>query len=174
MPSQLISFYEGGGRDSEGRTIDEILAWDDEQLEYCHDYIQWLFPTDRPSAFNPDAPIVTLADREEFANRSELRGKLKRALLRMLSFYGFACIDAAAGLRIKPGSNWDARKRNWLTPNNHNHLRITRMLTSLVLLGLPVYARAFHVALDRLSHSPEGRAISATSLGFWSTAAGSM
>jgi hypothetical protein len=49
----LLRFYTGG-RDSEGRTLDEILSWDDQELEFCHDYIQWLFPNDVPSGVNSD------------------------------------------------------------------------------------------------------------------------
>ena len=46
--SDLVKFYRGSGTDHAGRTLDEILTWDDAALESVHDYIQWLFP-------NPDA-----------------------------------------------------------------------------------------------------------------------
>jgi Opioid growth factor receptor (OGFr) conserved region len=46
------------GVDSEGRKLAEIWAWDFEELECAHDYIQWLFPLMEVSAFNPDAPLV--------------------------------------------------------------------------------------------------------------------
>ncbi len=58
LTQRIVPFYLGTQRDSEGRTIAEIWAWDFEKLEYIHDYIQWLFPLPERSAFNPDAPIV--------------------------------------------------------------------------------------------------------------------
>ena len=64
--SPLVRFYRGDAPDARGRTLDDILAWDDEQLEAVHDYIQWLFPLDEPSRFNPDAPLLTPADRVAF------------------------------------------------------------------------------------------------------------
>ena len=54
MTDPVVSFY-AGGRDSQGRTLAEILAWGDDELEAVHDYIQWMFPTSRPSGVNPDA-----------------------------------------------------------------------------------------------------------------------
>src|SRR5687767_14960180 len=62
----IVEFYSGG-RDSAGRTLDEILAWDDDRLEAIHDYIQWLFPTRQPSGVNPFAPLVTDATVRAFA-----------------------------------------------------------------------------------------------------------
>ncbi|MDZ8083498.1 MAG: opioid growth factor receptor-related protein [Nostoc sp. DcaGUA01] len=54
----IVPFYLGEQPDSEDRTIADIWAWDYEELEYVHNYIQWLFPLPEPSAFNPHAPIV--------------------------------------------------------------------------------------------------------------------
>ena len=51
--SQLVNFYLGDAPDNQGRMIDEILSWKDEQLEDVHDYIQWLFPLKERSAFTP-------------------------------------------------------------------------------------------------------------------------
>lgn len=54
-----MAFYLGKEADSQGRTIEEIWEWDHEDLEDTHDYIQWLFPLQERSAFNPDAPVLT-------------------------------------------------------------------------------------------------------------------
>ena len=55
----IVRFYRGTGFDARGRSLDEVLAWDDERLEDVHDYIQWLFPLDEPSQFTPHAPLLT-------------------------------------------------------------------------------------------------------------------
>jgi hypothetical protein len=101
----LLAFYSGNGRDSEGRTLEEILGWTDERLEYCHDYIQWLFPTDQPSAFNSDAPLVTSAGRATFKKSQRLRDNLLRAFDRMLAFYGFQSTSDPTNLQITPSAD---------------------------------------------------------------------
>ncbi len=42
--SQLTDFYRGTGTDAEGRTLAEIWAYSDAELEGVHDFIQSLFP----------------------------------------------------------------------------------------------------------------------------------
>ena len=64
--SNLVAFYRENAPDSEGRTLSQLWAWDDERLEEVHDYIQWLFPLPEPSQFNPDAPLLTPQDIEAF------------------------------------------------------------------------------------------------------------
>jgi hypothetical protein len=48
----IIDFYRKTSPDSEGRYLEEIWAWSDDELMAEHDWIQRLFPTDHPSAFN--------------------------------------------------------------------------------------------------------------------------
>jgi hypothetical protein len=77
----------GWGRRSR-RTLDDILAASDRELEAAHDCIQWLFPTSGRSRFNPGTPLVTGDTAGAFESRPELRDRLRRALDRMLAFYG--------------------------------------------------------------------------------------
>ena len=124
MGSPILAFYEGTGGDHRGRTLEEILAWSDAELETTHDYIQWLFPLREPSAFNPWAPVLTAADIAAFRSSPRLQERMRRAFRRMMQFYGF-------GGRTLP----------WLTAGNHNFLRLTRILTSLRLAGLEAEAQ---------------------------------
>jgi hypothetical protein len=89
MATPLINFYRGSGRDSEGRTLDEILRWDYIQLELVHDFVQWLFPLPEPSQFNDDAPILTKDDILLFHRDPQLREYLIRSFAKMIGFYGF-------------------------------------------------------------------------------------
>lgn len=143
----IVAFYEETGRDAEGRTLSEILAWDDDALEEVHDYIQWLFPLREPSRFNPDAPLLDPAQAAVFQNTPGLQRKVRQAFERMLTFYGMAMKDGS----VVRGTNWDVRSREWISPLDHNFLRITRILTSLRLLGLRSEAQAFHRALDEIA-----------------------
>jgi hypothetical protein len=143
----IVRFYRGTGRDARGRTLEEILAWDDDRLEAIHDYIQWLFPLDEPSAFNPAAPLVSEADQVAFREDSRLATNLRRALDRMLAFYGFTLESDAAGARVVRSREWAEKSEGWLYPGSHNLLRLTRILKSLTLLSQPGPARAFYDAL---------------------------
>ncbi|KAK8085450.1 hypothetical protein PG997_006721 [Apiospora hydei] len=154
---RLVDFYDPSvmGTDVGDRTLSQILAWRDTRLESQHDYIQILFPLPEGSLFNEYSPVV---DEEAFlylrhdANAGFKR-TMRRALARMLSFYGFditwdqdAAGQWAVAVTAKPSAEQDHFPR-WVRRMDHNHLRITRILRSLRVLGLEDEARAFFAAL---------------------------
>jgi len=134
--------------------------WDSsfKRLEDSHDYIQWLFPLNEPSAHNSNAPILTKEDIEEFRNSPRLRWALLTSVHIFVRFLHFTT-------------------RNWVSSFDHNQLRITRMLKCLMLLGLEEYAR---VLLDEIllivdCHGPDDGKHSARqqmsrAIGFWKDA----
>jgi Opioid growth factor receptor (OGFr) conserved region len=141
---RIVAFYEGTAPDDRGRFLDEILGFEDERLEVVHDFIQWLFPLPERSGANPSAPVLDDAAIGAFRTRLGLRSALRRSLDRMLSFYGFAW----SGERIVRGSSFPQRSANWLHAGNHNHLRLSRILRSLSLLGEAQGARALFDVLS--------------------------
>ena len=163
--SPIVRFYRGEGADTRGRTLDDILAWDDGQLEAVHDYIQWLFPLDEPSRFNPHAPLLTPADRLAFRHQP-LAANLRRALDRMLAFYGLRLDPSDPRLHIVRSAAWNDRSPYWLQPGNHNLLRLSRIIRSLALLGQVGLAEALYKALKK---EGEGR-VTAVTLGYWKEA----
>ena len=163
--SRLLDFYRLQGRDSEGRTLNEIWGWGDEDLEHCHDFIQWLFPLDEPSAVNADAPLVSAEDREAFRTDPQLRNAMRRSLSVFLRFVGLAMTEDG---RIVRGGNFDRRLAVWKY-TNHNWLRITRVLKSLRLLDFEQEASAFWACLKEL-HEKDGF-VSEHSFQFWREAA---
>jgi hypothetical protein len=164
VSSPIVEFYAGKAPDSQGRFLKEILAWDDSRLEAVHDYIQWLFPLPERSAFNPDAPLLDSPTIEAFRESAALRESLAAAFRRMLAFYGFEY-----GETIRRSGNFEERAQVWLRSGNHNHLRITRILKSLRLLGLAEQAAAFLRELETL-YRDRPRTISAETLCFWQAA----
>ena len=75
-----------------------------EDLERGHDWVQWAFPLDTPSAFNWDAPTVTPDEMAHLDPTQEAN------LLCMAErFYRFL-----------------TETTHWHKMNDHNHLRITR------------------------------------------------
>ena len=168
----IVVFYTGGV-DGNGRTLREILAWSDTTLEDVHDYIQWVFPTRQPSAVNPSAPLVTADTIRAFAADAELRGALLDAFKRMLRFYGLrraAREDGSVWIDVDE-ARFSDRAERWLRPNNHNHLRLTRIMQSLATLGLAQDAKALQRCLvQEIGEGPTADRVSAATVRFWRSA----
>lgn len=186
----IVSFYRGGV-DAAGRRLADIWSWSAAELESTHDYIQWLFPLDAESGVNPAAPLVTAETRRAFAWDELLGDRLMRSLLLMLEFYGLRCARARTHRRsadhhamsksgkpapadeprdtvtITRGPEFAERARVWLQPGNHNHLRLTRVLKSLCLLGREAEARALLSCLEEIAADEGREAISPRTLEFW-------
>lgn len=150
----LIRFFDPttSSPDSRGRTLTTILSWSDTDLERSHDYIQTVFPLPEGSMFQ-NAQLITPKIRKAFLSQPELRTSLHTAFERMLAFYGLQLShqktereDGTMELveEVTRGRNFDSDSRNWVTRFNHNHLRLTRILRSLRLLGLESDAAALH------------------------------
>jgi hypothetical protein len=163
VPDPIVAFYRGG-RDAAGRTLEQILAWDDERLETVHDYIQWLFPLRQPSGVNPFAPLVSAVAIDAFAADAALRDRLRLAFDRMLAFYGLRRRDARIEIDL---DRFPIRSRVWLHPGNHNHLRLTRIMQSLATLGLREDALALQRCLLEDVYARHARQISDATLRFW-------
>jgi hypothetical protein len=144
MP-RLLDFYRGDSTDTEARRLDDIWAWGDEQWEEAHDFIQWLFPLPEPSAFNPNAPLLSPEDIVAFRADAGLQSRLRRSFIRFLAFVGLTQNEAG---QVVEAANFAARAADAWQFSNHNWLRISRVLRSLGLLGLGAEARAFYAWLD--------------------------
>jgi hypothetical protein len=171
-PDAIVVFYSGGA-DADGRTLREILGWSDTTLEGVHDYIQWVFPTRQPSAVNPSAPLVTADTVRAFAADADLRAALLDAFTRMLGFYGLRRVAGDdGGVRVEiDDARFAERAERWLRPNNHNHLRLTRIMQSLATLGRAEDAKALQRCLVHdIGEGPTADRVSADTLRFWRTA----
>ena len=163
--SKLTEFYRGTGTDSEGRSLADVWAFSDNELEAIHDFIQWLFPLVESSRFNPDAPLLTVADIDEFRADSRLRAHLGRSLDVFLGFLGLREEEG----RVTKAPDFESKADVWRFAN-HNWLRITRVLTSTRLLGLEDRSRAFFAFLKELKE--EGRSgITNDTFRYWERAA---
>jgi hypothetical protein len=133
---ELLAFYgDDEGRNASGYTLQQILDWPDEDWEQQHDFIQFLFPTDEPSMFNADAPVLDAATIAAFRADPMLRHRLRKAFDRWLTFCGIVRTDNGLAFDTPNPQVWGRQ--------NHNWLRITRALRSLDLLGLPDEAQTF-------------------------------
>ena len=168
-PSPLIAFYRGEGRDHRGRLLADIQDFDFHELEFNHDYIQWLFPLPEPSGANPSAPLLSKEDIAAFGDESLQRAMLHSFEL-MLQFYGLDLADREGRVEVVRGGSFDERSGLWLTRGNHNFLRISRMLRSLEVLGSHRYAVAFLECLEGI-YAEQPDTVGSTTLGYWRRAA---
>jgi formamidopyrimidine-DNA glycosylase len=165
---RIVAFYEGAAPDDRGRRLGDVLEFHDDQLEEVHDFIQWLFPLPERSGANPSAPVLDAAAIDAFHARPELRAALRTSLDRMLAFYGFGW---NGDLIVKTPAF--ALRSGWLSAGNHNHLRLTRILRSLAVLGEPRAAQALLRILEQLYEEERATGrnrISGTTLTFWRNA----
>ncbi|CAD0231133.1 MULTISPECIES: opioid growth factor receptor-related protein [Planktothrix] len=168
----LILFYLGLSPDAQGRKIEDIWQWKHDRLEYTHDYIQWLFPLLEKSNFNRNAPTLNPSIIETFRNTPELKKRLLKSLLLMLNFYGLKLeSQPSQEIKIIKGENYQQRKTNWIDWRDHNYLRLTRILTSLRLLGLENEAKALFKCLDEI-YQEEKDKIGSETYSYWKNAVG--
>ncbi|KAM0716743.1 hypothetical protein Q7P37_008188 [Cladosporium fusiforme] len=148
----LVRFFHPAtaSPDPRGRTLATILSWSDSSLERSHDYIQTVFPLPEGSMFQ-GAPLITPQIRDAFLAQPELRASLHTALQRMLAFYGLQFTQSQSDAEgtepveeVTRAPNFASNSTNWITRFNHNHLRMTRILRSLRVLGLHLDAAALH------------------------------
>lgn len=140
---ELLAFYgEDEGRNCSGYTLEQILNWDNDDWEGQHDFIQWLFPTDEPSMFNPDAPVLDAVTIAAFRADPILRHRLRKAFDRWLTFCGI--------IRSEDELVFDDPTPDMWCGQNHNLLRVTRVLRSLNLLGLEKDAESFFKLLTKI------------------------
>lgn len=142
----LTSFLQGKSPDHRGRFHRDIIAFSNKELEQYHDYIQWIFPLTEKSVAMSWTPILEDVEviQQLRADRAVLEN-MRAALRGMQRFY--------------------AETDHWLRRNNHNHLRIARILKSAVLLGLTEEAEHFYTfILHRLGDS---QSVTDESLEFW-------
>jgi hypothetical protein len=174
MNQALIDFYRGTGKDAAGRTIAKVLCFDHRQLEGVHDYIQWLFPTAKGSAYNANAPLLDEETIAVFRSDETIRERLRQALGVMLEFYGLQlAVHDGDVITVRKGASYAARRGNWQDGPplwlNHNLLRLTRILECLTLVGMENYAVALYGCLAAIQQEEPIR-IPAKTLAFWQKA----
>lgn len=166
-PAQILTFFAGTRPDDKGRMLSEIQDWSNEELEGCHDQIQWMFPAPERSNYNPKAPLLTKEVIERF--NDIMRANLSINFMRMMKFYGFEIEENPLKITLPEGEI-----PYWLNPRDHNLLRLTRIVRSLKLLGMEEESMALFKCLAGIytkeHFSPEPRITRAT-FDWWCKAA---
>lgn len=157
----IITFYLKEAPNSDGRWLEEIWSWPDEDWELEHDFIQWLFPLDEPSMFNPDAPVLGADAIRAWHEDRLLQHNLRKSYERWLRYCGIKRADGNIRLVDRKPNVWGGF--------NHNWLRITRVLRCLTLLGMNDEAGEFIGFLTELRDTGTV-AINDESFGYWQRA----
>lgn len=138
MNKELIAFYRDGAPNKSGHTLEQILGWDNLEWEKCHNHIQWAFPLDEPSSFNPEAPLLDNETIEEFKHSDIIMNNVFRMIDRGWNFFGFNDIPFPNG------------QPYWWKNNDHNLLRLSRMMKFTNALGLHTEAVDIFSCLEDL------------------------
>ena len=126
-PVDLIRFFRNEQPDNRDRYHKDILQFDEDEIEYEHDFIQWIFPTIEKSRFNSDAPVIDESFSERFQKDELAKSNYCKSCQLYLNYIGFCCDGQGKIKSIKPGRIYELPF--------HNYLRVTRMLNSLNQVG---------------------------------------
>ncbi|KZT58172.1 hypothetical protein CALCODRAFT_411204, partial [Calocera cornea HHB12733] len=158
-PSQCpnYTFYSAPPPSTNGViSMQTELRGDWDQLEWKHDFVQWLFPI-REQGVNPRARPLQVHEIGRMKDSELVMERFRESYEIMLAFYGLRLVDPATGeldVTLAPDKSdggWPARFYN-LEHSMHNYLRITRILKSLHELGHAHYVPSFLLFILALQH----------------------
>lgn len=129
----IVDFLEGAEPNINKLYIQDIWDLSDEEIENTHDFIQWLFPTDKPSRYNLAAPVLSEQDMLNIQNSEKAKKNLKYSANWFLNF-----LD---------------RHSYWVDKQDHNQLRIKRIKKCLRLLIDKNLSSNFSQQIERLKES---------------------
>ena len=122
MSKQLFDFYFNDLHivlaNDDVMGLHQILRQNDAYWEECHNFIQWIIPNPFPSKYNPDAPLLTHSLLTQLD-----AARVLPSITRFLNFLGINCENSDEFILVD-----HSRIMEWTTGNNHNKLRVTRLL----------------------------------------------
>ena len=121
-------------------------------------YIQWLFPNSFQFRFNPKATPLSPEEVTEFRSNPELAEKYRASYMMILEFFGIKLKSKSTGelMRAKKPNFQERYKETFIT-SFHNHMRVTRILSSLTMVGFGRYAVELCKFLREEIFSEEGK-----------------
>ena len=137
------------GKDFKGRTLKDIWSFSDEEIEKNHDFIQIVFPLNKPSQSVFHGYYL---DSEELVNQIKNNSEATNNIIK--SSYWFISF-------LKRNMYWNA-------PHDHNQLRITRVIECLRLLVSDEEADNFYNNVLKLIE--ENNKVNFRTLNFWKNA----
>lgn len=153
----LIHFFRNELPDNKGRYHRDILQLNHEQIEYYHDFIQWILPTIDESQFHPEAPTIDEHFKEQLQHDDLAKSNYCKTCQLYLNYIGFHCDKGVIQCQITG--------RLYELPF-HNQLRITRMLNSLNQVGNnQCSTNLYHAIMSEIK--PDSDKINNNTLDYW-------
>ena len=145
----FLDFLTHRGKDFKGRALQDIWSYSDTKIERRHDFIQVIFPLNKPSQA---VSHVFYLDTQDLVNKVKT--------------------NKEAVINISKSSQWFysflERNRYWNTQYDHNQLRITRVIECLRLLVSDEEADNFYNnVLELIMNNNQ---VNSRTLTFWSNA----
>lgn len=159
MTEPITNFYTNV--EKSGICYGYVMNMPPDEWEGRHNFIQYLFPNDEASENVIGSPVLTPVVVERFRDIPLLRERHKNAFIRFLQHIGLSYDDG----RVKMVDQLLVKQR--VVDRNHNQLRITRILRSMILLGQPELSVALFGVLRDLR---QRYGISDTTFFYWETA----
>lgn len=119
------------GAKPHGYGFRDVLAFDRVAFDTHHDFIQWLFPNKAGSPINPSAPRLTDVHLELYRRLPELRTAVGEGIVKFYSFLGFRIIPGG----FERTDDFELGFQYWVSRLDHNHRRISRLLTFMCEIG---------------------------------------
>ena len=137
------------GKDFKGRTLDDIWSFSDTEIEQTHDFIQIVFPLNKPrqSVFHGH-----YLDTEDLVNQIKNNKEARNNIIKSSKWF-FSFLQ---------------RNMYWNNRRDHNQLRITRIIECLRLLVSDSEADSFYNNVIELIK--DNNEVNIRTLNFWKNA----
>ena len=141
----------------------------DLDMEEHHDYVQWVFPTPKPSKQRPKTAQFDCTRDEYrcFRRDTIVMRRVEDAIAKMFMFWGISYNRVSGAIGVLPADR--ERFIDKLVRENHNQSRFTRMLTFLCCIHRDALA---HSLLDLFSARWIGMRVNDLSWTAWHRALG--
>jgi hypothetical protein len=153
----VVRFYQG--QQDKPYPYEEIIGWTDSRLQARKNYINWLFPLETDAETKLNKALLY-----KFKTNRNIRMKVVRATLRMMSFFGYEMTENFDLILVKPIQ----RSEDGVVIGLHNleNLpKITRILEFLTKAEFRDLSALFFLMLCKaMKESPEFKHIVKTSL----------
>ena len=114
MNLKFRMFHTANAKLADGYSRSELLSISDDDFERKHGFIQWAFPTIKGSQQFSNAPVLDLPSAISLSEQQDVTDFLEAMTVRFLEFL--------------------SSNDHWKSAYNHNHLRISRAISSLRVL----------------------------------------
>ena len=137
------------GKDFKGRTLEDIWSFSDKEIEETHDFIQLVFPLNKPSQSVFHGYYLKSQDTvDQIKNNEEAKKNIIKSSQWFFSFL--------------------QRNMHWNSQHDHNQLRITRVIECLRLLVSNEAADNFYSNIFELIK--DNNMVNVRTLDFWENA----